>query len=66
VATVAARTRRSHFVQSKRFQSNAEVGAASLEDPDDDPARRWRTSDGIREVPLQAFAYLYAQFFFSP
>jgi len=31
-----------------------------------DPAHWWRSSEGIREVPFEAIAYLYARFLFSP
>ncbi len=66
VATVAAHTRRSRLLYAKAFGRHARIGAIALEDPGYDPAHWWRTSDGIREVPFEALAYLYARFFFDP
>ena len=67
VATLAAHTRRSRLLYAKAFGRNTRVGAIALEDPGYDPAHWWRTSEGIREVPFEALAYLYARlFFFAP
>jgi hypothetical protein len=66
VATVAAHTRRSRLIYRKAFGNEVEVGTIAMDDPGYDPAHWWRTSEGIREVPFEALAYLYARFFFSP
>lgn len=66
VATLAAHTRRSRLLYEKAFGSKVNVGAIALEDPAYDPAHWWRTSEGIREVPFEAIAYLYARVFFHP
>ena len=66
VATVAAHTRRSRLIYSKAFGGNVKVGAIPIEDFGYDPAHWWRTSGGIREVPFEALAYLYARFLFHP
>jgi len=65
IATLAAHTRRSRLLYSKAFGRGTRVGAIALEDPSFDPARWWRTSEGIREVPFETLAYLCVRFFFT-
>ena len=64
VATLAAHTRRSRLLYEKAFGSTVAVGAVALDDPAYDPVHWWRTSEGIREVPFEAIAYLYVRLFF--
>ncbi len=64
LATLAAHTRRSRLLYQKAFGRAVRIESIALEDPAYDPAHWWRTSDGVREVPFEFVAYLYARFFF--
>ena len=66
VVTVACHSRRSRLLYRNAFGSKVTVGAISLAALDYNPQRWWRTSEGVREVPFEFLAYLYAKLFFSP
>jgi hypothetical protein len=66
VVTMAVHTRRSRLLYRKAFGSSVQIGAIALEDREFDPGHWWRSSEGIREVPSEALAYLYARLFFFP
>jgi hypothetical protein len=65
VATKGAHARRSRSLYEKAFGPGVRIGVIALRDRAYDPGHWWRSSEGIREVPFQALAYLYARFLFS-
>jgi hypothetical protein len=65
VATRGAHARRSRLLYEKAFGPRVKVGVIALRDRAYEPGHWWRSSEGIREVPFQALAYLYARFRFS-
>jgi hypothetical protein len=65
VATAGAHARRSRLLYVKAFGPRMKVGVVALRDRTYDPAHWWRSSEGIREVPFETMAYLYARFVFS-
>ncbi len=65
VATKGAHARRSRVLYEKAFGPGVRIGVIALRDRAYDPGHWWRSSEGIREVPFQALAYLYARFLFS-
>lgn len=66
VATLGTHTRRSRLLYRKAFGHAVRVEAVPLDDPAYDPAHWWRTSEGVRDVPFEFLAYLYARFLFHP
>jgi len=66
VVTLAAHTRRSRLLYAKAFGDDVKVGSVALDDLSYDPAHWWRSSEGIREVPFEALAYLYVRLLFHP
>ncbi len=65
VVTIGCHSRRSRLLYEKAFGGGVKVGAISLEDPTFDAAHWWRTSEGVRDVPFEFVAYLYARFLFT-
>ena len=65
VVTKGAHARRSRLLFEKVFGSDVKVGVIALRDRSYESSRWWRSSEGIREIPFQAIAYLYARFIFS-
>jgi DUF218 domain len=65
VATKGAHARRSRVLYEKAFGPGVRIGVIALRDRAYEPEHWWRSSEGIREVPFQALAYLYARFLFS-
>ena len=66
VVTADAHARRTRLLFEKALGKDVAVGIISVPDPDYDPKRWWRYSEGVREVLGEAIAYAYARFFFSP
>ena len=66
VLTEDTHARRTHLLFQKAFGKEATVGIISVPNPDYDAKRWWRTSEGVREVPFEFLAYLYARFLFHP
>jgi hypothetical protein len=66
VITAGPHARRSRLMFQKAFGVKVNVGVIPTQGPDYDPARWWRSSDGVGEVLFQCFAYIYARFFFYP
>ena len=66
VVTIAPHARRSRLLYERAFGRGIAVGVIALRSGGYDPAHWWRSSEGIREVPFEAIAYLYARFLFSP
>ena len=66
VVTAGTHARRSRLLYEKAFGLAISVGVIAVRSGAYDPAHWWRSSEGIREVPFEAIAYLYARFLFSP
>jgi len=66
VATLGSHARRSRLLFQKAFGNGVKVGVLSAKDRTFDPEHWWRSSEGVREVPFEAFAYFYAKFLFHP
>ena len=66
ILTAECHARRTQFLYQKAFGSNVKVGVIAAANPDYDPRRWWRYSDGVREVIGESIAYMYARFFFYP
>ncbi len=64
--TEGAHARRTRLLFQKALGPNVEVGIIALHNPDFDPKRWWRYSDGVQEVIGETIAYIYAKCFFYP
>jgi hypothetical protein len=66
VLTEDAHARRTRMLFQRAFGPDAQVGIISVPDPDYDPVRWWRYSEGVREVLGENIAWVYAAFLFHP
>jgi hypothetical protein len=66
VLTIGAHARRSRLLFQKAFRSDVNIGVIAAEEREHDYNHWWRSSEGVREVLFEGFAYLYAKFFFIP
>ena len=66
VLTEGVHARRTLFLYQKALGKNVAVGVIAVSNPNYDPTRWWRYSDGVREVIGESIAYIYARFFFYP
>lgn len=66
VVTLGPHARRSRLLYQKAFGSKVKVGVIAIEDRTYDPGHWWRSSEGVRDVLGEAFAYVYARIFFHP
>jgi hypothetical protein len=66
VLTEDAHARRTQLLYQQAFGPGVAVGVIAIANPDYDPKRWWRYSEGVRTVLGEAIAYLYAKFFFFP
>jgi len=66
VLTEDVHARRTWLLFQKAFGRDVKVGIIAVPDPDYDPKRWWRYSEGVREVLGESIAYLYAEIFFHP
>jgi len=66
VLTEGAHARRTRLLYQKAFGKNVAVGVIAVSNPDYDPTKWWRYSDGVREIIGQSIACIYARFFFYP
>ena len=66
VVTLGAHARRSRLLYRRAFGSEYEVGVFSIQGQSYDSDRWWEYSAGVREVPFEFIAYLYAKFLFRP
>jgi uncharacterized SAM-binding protein YcdF (DUF218 family) len=66
LATIGPHARRSRLLFQRAFGDETKIGVIALEDDQYDPQHWWRSSAGVREVPFELIAYIYAKFFFSP
>ena len=58
--------RRTWLLFQRAFGREVAVGIIAVADPDYEPSRWWRYSEGVREILGESIAYLYAKFLFSP
>jgi uncharacterized SAM-binding protein YcdF (DUF218 family) len=66
VLTEDCHGRRTRLLFEKAFGRDVQIGIISVPNPDYDPRRWWRYSEGVREVLGETVAYLYARFLFHP
>jgi uncharacterized SAM-binding protein YcdF (DUF218 family) len=66
VLTEDVHARRTRLLFQEAFGRDVKVGIIALPDPDYDPKRWWRYSEGVREVLGESIAYFYAKFLFYP
>ena len=66
IITLGPHARRSRLLYEKVFGNDVKIGVITTEDPKYDPARWWRSSEGVREVVGESIAYLYARVLFHP
>jgi len=64
VATVGPHARRSRLLYRKAFHGICPVGVVSLQTPSYDPARWWRSSEGVRDVIGEIIAFSYSRLLF--
>lgn len=66
VLTEDAHGRRTRLLFEKALGPAYEVGIISIPNPDYDPKRWWRYSEGVRTILGESIAYLYVRLFFWP
>lgn len=66
VLTADAHARRTQLLFQRALGSRVQVGVIAIQNPDYDPKRWWRYSDGVRDVVDEAVALIYARFLFYP
>lgn len=66
VLTEDCHARRTWLLYQEAFGNNVHVGIINVSNPDYDPNKWWKYSDGVREVIGESIAYIYARFFFYP
>jgi uncharacterized SAM-binding protein YcdF (DUF218 family) len=66
VVSEAPHARRTQLLFQKAFGSETKVGVIGVDNPDYNPRRWWEYSEGVKDVPMEALAYLYARLFFWP
>lgn len=66
VVTVGTHARRTRLLFDKAFRGKVAVGVIAVVDREYDPARWWKSSEGVRDVVGEVLAYMYARLFFWP
>jgi uncharacterized SAM-binding protein YcdF (DUF218 family) len=66
VVTEAPHARRTQMLFQRAFGSELHVGVIAIQNPDYDPKRWWRYSEGVRDVVGEALGFVYAKLFFHP
>jgi len=66
VVTRGPHARRTRLLFERGLGADFEVGVIPITEPNYDPERWWVSSAGVKRVMTEAFAYLYAKFFFFP
>jgi uncharacterized SAM-binding protein YcdF (DUF218 family) len=64
VLTENVHARRTRLLFSKALGPEISVGVIAVPNPDYDPRRWWRYSEGVKDVGSEAVAYVYARFLF--
>jgi len=59
-------SRRSWLLFQEAFGKTADIGIIAVQNPDYEPKRWWRYSEGVREILAENIAYTYARFLFYP
>lgn len=66
IVTVGPHARRSRLIYKRVFEKRFQIGVLGLTDPAYDAVHWWRSSEGVREVLFEGFAYLYVRLVPSP
>ena len=66
VVSADVHSRRTWLLFQRAFGSGVTVGIIAIPDPDYEPKRWWRYSEGVREILGESIAYGYAKFIFKP
>ncbi len=66
VVSADVHSRRTWLLFQRAFGSEVTVGIIAIPDPDYEPKRWWRYSEGVREILGETIAYGYAKFIFKP
>jgi uncharacterized SAM-binding protein YcdF (DUF218 family) len=66
ILTEDVHARRSRLLFQEAFGDSVQVGVIAVRNPDYEPSRWWRYSEGVREVLGESIAYVYAKFLFHP
>jgi hypothetical protein len=66
VLTEDVHARRTRLLFQKAFGPAVTIGVIAVPNPDYEPRRWWRYSEGVRDVLSETIAYVYARFFFLP
>lgn len=66
IVAESTHSRRTWLLFQEAFGGQVKVGVIAVQNPDYDPKRWWRSSDGFRDVVSEAIAYTYAKFLFYP
>ena len=66
IVTVAEHSRRTRLLFSKALGRDYHVGIISIDNPEYDPNRWWKSSEGVRSVIGELLAYGYARLLFWP
>jgi uncharacterized SAM-binding protein YcdF (DUF218 family) len=66
VLTQDFHARRTRLLYQKAFGKETRIGIIAVPNPDYDPTRWWRYSEGVEEVITEGVGYFYAKFFFVP
>lgn len=64
IVTEGPHARRTRLLFQKAFGDRVRVGIIAVDNPDYNPKRWWRYSEGVREVLGETIAYLYARVLF--
>ena len=64
IVTLGSHARRSRLLYEKAMGHGVKVGVIATPDRSYNANAWWRSSEGVREVPFEFVAYLYARFFF--
>jgi len=59
-------SRRSWLLFQEAFGKTPDIGIIAVQNPDYEPGRWWRYSEGVREILAESIAYVYAKFLFHP
>lgn len=59
-------SRRSWLLFQEAFGGTEKIGIIAVQNPDYEPKRWWRYSEGVRETLAESIAYVYAKFLFHP
>jgi uncharacterized SAM-binding protein YcdF (DUF218 family) len=66
IITEDVHARRTWLLFQRALGSEVKIGIVAVPNPDYEPARWWRFSEGVREILGESIAYCYAKFLFSP